>query len=55
MTEIAAERKAGLLHATCLICEAKCHVPDKGIGRANLAAWKTRHQHTDRPSAKEQP
>lgn len=45
MSEIATERKAGILTATCLICGKKSSAPDKGIGRANLAAWRTRHQH----------
>jgi hypothetical protein len=40
------ERIGGILHAVCMECAAATSQPDKGIGRANLAAWKTRHQHT---------
>lgn len=51
------ERIQGVLRGTCLDCAATLSVPDKGIGRANLAAWKTRHQHAtpQRPPATAQP
>ncbi len=38
-------RKNGKITAKCTRCGKSKTVPDKGIGRANLAAWKTQHQH----------
>ena len=42
-------RDAGILTGFCLDCGQQNRQPDKGIGRANLAAWKTRHQHEPAP------
>lgn len=33
------------IKATCQNCKEKKSVPNKGLGRASLAAWKTNHQH----------
>lgn len=40
-------KRAGYLSAMCNKCKEKTSVPDKGLGRATLATWKTRHQHED--------
>ena len=37
----------GTITAHCLICDDRITELSKGLGRAILAAWKTRHQHTD--------
>lgn len=37
----------GQVTASCDVCGKTCTMPDKGIGRANLAAWETRHQHPE--------
>lgn len=44
-------RDAGILTGYCLDCGEQNRQPDKGIGRANLAAWRTQHQHADAPHA----
>ena len=36
--------KAGI-KATCNVCGQSTTAPNKGLGRAKVAAWKTRHQH----------
>lgn len=36
-------RKDGRIVAAC-VCGNGINVPDKGLGRAAVAAWKTRHQ-----------
>lgn len=33
----------------CATCGDSMRVPNKGLGRANLAAWKSRHQHITPP------
>lgn len=30
---------------TCPVCKDGIDVPNKGLGRAVAAAWRTRHQH----------
>jgi len=49
MTEETADYEIGLdgdvILAACR-CGAGDLWPNKGLGRANAAAWKTRHQHT---------
>lgn len=35
------------LSEMCHVCKDSIEVPDKGIGRAILAAWRTRHQHPE--------
>lgn len=39
----------GNIFARCLTCLEELTVPDKGLGRANLDAWMTQHQHVDEP------
>ena len=34
---------SGMLRATCSACGFTYTAPDKGMGRANLAAWESRH------------
>lgn len=38
-------RQDGQIYLKCLGCGAAGSYPDKGLGRAAAAAWKTRHQH----------
>lgn len=33
--------------AKCDVCKETITVPNKGLGRAKLAAWVTQHQHTE--------
>lgn len=35
---------------TCTACGEATTVPNKGLGRAVIGAWKTRHQHTTEES-----
>jgi hypothetical protein len=37
----------GVLKVTCNVCGEKTSQFDKGLGRANIATWKTRHQHAE--------
>lgn len=37
--------KNGRITAKCETCQETADYPDKGLGRAHFAAWKTRHQH----------
>lgn len=37
----------GVLRVTCNVCSEDTSQFDKGLGRANIAAWKTRHQHIE--------
>lgn len=37
------------LDGYCATCGDSFRVPNKGLGRASLAAWKTRHQHVVPP------
>lgn len=37
----------GRLSETCPVCKDGIDVPDKGLGRAVLAAWRTQHQHPE--------
>jgi len=32
---------------TCGVCGDSIEAPDKGLGRAMVAAWRTRHQHNE--------
>lgn len=32
---------------TCPVCGETETVPNKGLGRAKIAAWRTRHQHPE--------
>lgn len=41
-------RRDGSIIAAC-ICGAGEYVADKGLGRAVVAAWRTRHQDCTRP------
>jgi hypothetical protein len=34
-----------VLKVTCNGCRETTTQPDKGLGRASISAWKTRHQH----------
>lgn len=40
-------RKNGRITSACYLCEERVDFPDKGLGRAMLAAWESRHQHPD--------
>jgi hypothetical protein len=44
------ERINGNIYIVCMVCAAARVAPDKGIGRADIATWKTRHQHTGETS-----
>ena len=35
------------IKAVCDICHKKIAVPNKGLGRAKLATWRTQHQHLE--------
>lgn len=35
------------LDGYCAECGDSMRVPNKGLGRASVASWKTRHQHLD--------
>ncbi|MFS0884940.1 hypothetical protein [Aeromicrobium sp. 179-A 4D2 NHS] len=35
----------GTITSTCGVCGETETAPDKGLGRAKVAAWETRHQH----------
>ena len=35
------------LSEACDVCKESVTVPNKGLGRAVLAAWRTRHQHRE--------
>ena len=41
--------KDGHITTRCVVCKKSCTMPDEGIGRANIAAWETRHQHLATP------
>lgn len=45
------EQSPTQLRGTCGVCDEQCDVPNKGLGRATLAAWRTRHQHPEHPGA----
>ena len=47
MSEFLIDRMGGVIYATCLGCGADTAQPDKGLGRAFVATWKTRHQHAE--------
>jgi hypothetical protein len=53
----ATKRHGQHIQTKCEACGDSCGVRDQGLGRAYLAAWKTRHQHIDdaqsRPLARE--
>jgi hypothetical protein len=38
------DRPNDSIHEQCTVCAAVIEVPNKGLGRATLAAWRTRHQ-----------
>lgn len=35
------------LTGRCAVCGDVCDTVNRGLGRATLAAWRTRHQHRD--------
>ena len=35
------------IEAYCHVCEEGVDAPNKGLGRAVIAAWKSRHQHPE--------
>ena len=37
------KQKDGTLHSACSECSEVRYAPDKGMGRATLAAWESRH------------
>ena len=39
------------IKAVCTVCNKKIAVPNKGVGKAKLATWRTRHQHLDQVSS----
>lgn len=36
-----------IIKETCAVCGKSLSVPNKGLGRAKIAAWRTRHQHPE--------
>ncbi len=38
-------RESGQIEATCGVCHMSITMPDKGLGRAMVATFKTQHQH----------
>lgn len=57
VTEETEHYEVGISGGDTILAACKCGAgdiwPNKGLGRASAAAWKTRHQHPDQPDPEE--